>query len=380
MNPEPQYPREARLIIAASEADANLYYATQFLAPDPFVFLGHGSEKILLVSDLELNRARVQASVDRVLAIREYEERVKAAGTERPTLTDALFELLKERGVHSLLVPANFAVEHADRLRGRGITIHVKSEPFFEERLVKSPHEVQAIAEAMRRTEAAMHVAMSAIRQAEVRDGILWWDGEVLTAEVVKRLMARQLLEEGLIAQHTIVACGEDGCNPHNEGSGPLRAGQAIIIDIFPRDLTSRYYADITRTVVKGQAPDRLRRMYDAVAAAQSRALELIRDGADAEAIHGEVQGSLEERGFQTGEVNGKMQGFFHGTGHGLGLEVHELPRISKVKTTLRTGNVVTVEPGLYYPGDGGVRIEDVVVVTESGYQNLTTFPKTLEV
>jgi Xaa-Pro aminopeptidase len=380
MNPEPQYPREARLIIAASEADANLYYATQFLAPDPFVFLGHGSEKILLVSDLELNRARVQASVDRVLAIREYEERVKAAGTERPTLTDALFELLKERGVHSLLVPANFAVEHADRLRGRGITIHVKSEPFFEERLVKSPHEVQAIAEAMRRTEAAMHVAMSAIRQAEVRDGILWWDGEVLTAEVVKRLMARQLLEAGLIVQHTIVACGEDGCNPHNEGSGPLRAGQAIIIDIFPRDLTSRYYADITRTVVKGQAPDRLRRMYDAVAAAQSRALELIRDGADAEAIHGEVQGSLEERGFQTGEVNGKMQGFFHGTGHGLGLEVHELPRISKVKTTLRTGNVVTVEPGLYYPGDGGVRIEDVVVVTESGYQNVTTFPKTLEV
>jgi Xaa-Pro aminopeptidase len=380
MNPEPQHPREARLIIAASEADANLYYATQFLAPDPFVFLAHGSEKILLVSDLELNRARVQASVDRVLAIREYEERVKAAGTERPTLTDALFELLKERGVHSLLVPANFAVEHADRLRGRGITIHVKSEPFFEERLVKSPHEVQAIAEAMRRTEAAMHVAISAIRQAEVRDGILWWDGEVLTAEVVKRLMARQLLEAGLIVQHTIVACGEDGCNPHNEGSGPLRAGQAIIIDIFPRDLTSRYYADITRTVVKGQAPDRLRRMYDAVAAAQSRALELIRDGADAEAIHGEVQGSLEERGFQTGEVNGKMQGFFHGTGHGLGLEVHELPRISKVKTTLRTGNVVTVEPGLYYPGDGGVRIEDVVVVTESGYQNLTTFPKTLEV
>jgi len=370
LNLEPR--TDANLIIAASEADANLYYATRFLAPDPFVFLGHGAEKILLISDLELNRARAQAAVDSVLAIREYENRVKAAGTERPTVTDALFELLKERRVRSLLVPGSFPIEHADRLRGQGITIHVKSEPFFEERLVKSRREVQAIAEAMRRAEDAMHAAISAVRQAEVRDGVLWWHGEVLTT--------RQLLDEGLIAQHTIVACGENGCDPHNEGSGPLRAGHSIIIDIFPRDLTSRYYADITRTVVRGRAPDALRRMYDAVAAGQQCALRLIRDGADAETIHGEVQRSLEEHGFQTGEINGRMQGFFHGTGHGLGLEVHELPRISKVKTTLRTGNVVTVEPGLYYPGVGGVRIEDVVVVTETGCQNLTTFPKTLEV
>ena len=371
---------DAKLIIAASEADANLYYATRFLAPDPFVFLAHGPEKLLLISDLELNRARAQASVDSVLAIREYENRAKTAGIERPTVTDALFELLKERGVHSLLVSGSFPVEHADKLRGRGITIHVKSDPFFEERLVKLPPEVQAIAEAMRRAEEAMHAAISAIRQAEVRDGVLWWHGEILTSEVVKRLIARQLLDEGLIAQHTIVACGENGCDPHNEGSGPLRAGQAIIIDMFPRDLTSRYYADITRTVVKGRAPDTLWRMYDAVLAAQECALRLVRDGADAEAIHGEVQRSLEERGFQTDEINGKMQGFFHGTGHGVGLEVHELPRISKVKTTLRSGNVVTVEPGLYYPGVGGIRIEDVVVVTETGCQNLTTFPKTLEV
>ena len=371
---------DARLIIAASEADANLYYATRFLAPDPFVFLAHGAEKILLISDLELNRARAQAAVDSVLAIREYENRAKAAGTERPTVTDALFELLKERRVRSLLVPGGFPVEHADRLRGRGITIHVKSEPFFEERLVKLPREVQAIAEAMRRAEDAMHAAILAIREAEVRDGVLWWRGEVLTAEVIKRLIARQLLDEGLIAQHTIVACGENGCDPHNEGIGPLRAGHSIVIDIFPRDLTSRYYADITRTVVRGRAPDALRRMYDAVAAGQQCALRLIRDGADAEAIHGEVQRSLEGHGFHTGEINGRMQGFFHGTGHGLGLEVHELPRISKVKTTLRTGNVVTVEPGLYYPGVGGVRTEDVVVVTETGCQNLTAFPKTLEV
>lgn len=371
---------DALLIIAASEADANLFYATRFSAPDPFVLLWHREEKILLMSDLELDRARAQAAADTVLAIRGYEDRAKAAGIERPGVTDALFELLKERGIRSLLVPGSLPVEHADRLRERGIALRVKSEPFFEERLVKSPAEVQAITAALRRAEAAMEAAITAIREAEVRNGLLWWRGEALTSEKVKRLIARQLLDDGLIAHHTIVACGEDGCDPHNEGSGPVRPGCSIIIDIFPRDLVSRYHADITRTVVKGQAPDALRRMYDAVAAGQECAFRLIRDGADGEAIHREVQQTLEAQGFKTGEVNGRMQGFFHGTGHGLGLEVHELPRVSRVKTTLRAGNVLTVEPGLYYPGVGGVRIEDVVVVTETGCRNLTGYPKALEV
>jgi Xaa-Pro aminopeptidase len=123
-----------------------------------------------------------------------------------------------------------------------------------------------------------------------------------------------------------------------------------------------------------------LRKMYRAVAAGQEQAFALLRDGSDGEAIHRAVQDTLERHGFQTGEVNGRMQGFFHGTGHGLGLEVHELPRISKLPTTLGSGNVVTVEPGLYYPGIGGVRIEDVVVVTETGCTNLTRYPKELEV
>jgi Xaa-Pro aminopeptidase len=371
---------EARLIIAASEADANLFYATRFLAPDPFVFLWHNDEKILLMSDLELGRARAQAAVTTVLPLREYEQRAKASGIDAPRQVDALWELLQERRIRSLLVPGNFPVEYADRLRQRDVTLLVKPEPFFEERLVKSPVEVQAIVRAMRCTEAALDTAIAAIRAAEVRDGVLWWKGEVLSAEAVKRLIARQLLDDNLLAQHTIVSCGEDGCDPHNEGSGPLRAGCSIIIDIFPRDLGSRYFADITRTVVKGNVPEALRRMYAAVTAGQECAFRLIRDGADGEAIHREVQQAMAGHGFQTGEVSGRVQGFFHGTGHGLGLEVHELPRISKVKMTLRAGNVVTVEPGLYYPGIGGVRIEDVVIVTETGYQNLTKYPKQLEV
>lgn len=256
----------------------------------------------------------------------------------------------------------------------------MRREPFFEERLLKTADEVEAISRAMQRTEAAMGAAIGAIREAEVHDGVLRWRGTTLTAERVRRLIFMTLIEDGLLAQHTIVACGEAGCDPHNEGSGPLRAGQSIIIDIFPRDEASRYFADITRTVVKGRASDMLRKMYWAVAAGQERAFALLRDGSDGEAIHRDVQATLERHGFQSGEVNGRMQGFFHGTGHGLGLEVHELPRISKLPTILGSGNVVTVEPGLYYPGIGGVRIEDVVVVTETGYTNLTRYPKELEV
>lgn len=372
--------RETRLIIGASETDANLFYATHFLAPDAFVFVWTPQEKILLMSDLEVDRARGQAQVDTVLPIRTYEERAKAAGVARPGMLDSLCAFLAERGINQVVVPGSFPIEFGDGLRERAIEVQVRREPFFEERLVKLPAEVEAITRAMRRTEAALNTAIDAIREADIENGVLRWKGAVLTSERVRHLIGAQLLEDGLIGQHTIVACGEAACDPHNQGSGPLRAGQTIILDVFPRDEESRYFADITRTVVKGPAPETVRRMYRAVADGQACAFRLIRDGAEGEAIHREVHAAIERHGFRTGEVGGRMEGFFHGTGHGLGLDVHELPRISKVPTTLRTGNVVTVEPGLYYTGVGGVRLEDVVVVTENGCVNLTAYPKELEV
>ncbi len=379
-NLEPPRVADARLLIAASEANANLFYATRFLAPDPFVCLWHRTEKILLMTDLELGRAQAQAAVDLVLPLREYEARAKAQGLERPQLLDSLAMLLREREIRSLEVPGSLPVELADGLRERGYTLMVKREPFFEERLVKSPEEVAAIRRAIRQTEVALGAAIAAIREAEVQEGLLWWQGGILTSERVKSLLAVRLLQDGLLAQHTIVACGDDGCDPHNQGGGPLRAGETIILDVFPQDAESRYFADITRTVVKGPAREHVRRIYEAVLAAQGAAMRRIRSGVEGEEVHRAVQDTMEQHGFSTGEVNGRMQGFFHGTGHGLGLEIHELPRISKVPATLRTGNVVTVEPGLYYPGVGGVRIEDVVVVKDDGCENLTVFPKELEV
>jgi Xaa-Pro aminopeptidase len=371
---------DTRLIIAASERDANLYYATRFSAPDPFVLLWHGAEKVVLASDLEVDRARAQAQVDEVRSFRDYEERAKQRGVARPTLVDAVLELLRERGVSAVTVPADFPLAHADALRAAGIAVRAKADPFIPERVAKSTEEVAAITAALRATESVLGEAIDVIRRARVRDGVLWRDGERLTSEGLKRFIAVRLLERELLAQHTIVACGEQGCEPHAEGSGPLHVDQPIIIDVFPRHAGSRYFADITRTVVKGRASEALRRMFGAVVASQERAMALIKDGAEGEPIHREVHQTMEQLGFTTGQVGGRLQGFFHGTGHGLGLEIHEPPRISTAPGRLERGHVVTVEPGLYYPGLGGVRIEDVVVVTESGCRNLTEFPKHLEV
>ena len=373
-------PDEALLMIASSEADADLYYATGFLAPDPFIYFRTAGEGVLVMSDLEVDRARAQARADRVLSYSRYEEAARSRGIAKPRMMDVLHEIFSERKIRRLIVPPNFWVEKALLLEAMGYEIEVKKGPVFESRAVKTGEEIGRITETLRHTEEALDRAVRMIRESEVRDGVLFHDGAVLTSERVKKVINLRLMENDCVARHTIVSCGEDACDPHNEGTGPLRAGVPIILDVFPQSGTSRYFADITRTVVKGKAPDAVIRLYEAVLQGQEAAFTRIRDGANGREIHEAVVQTFQTAGFETGEIDGRMQGFFHGTGHGLGLEVHEPPRISRLDDVLRTGHVVTVEPGLYYRGIGGVRIEDLVVVREGGCENLTRAPKVLEV
>lgn len=371
---------EAILMIAASEIDRDLYYATGFLTPDPFIFLQAGDRKILVLSDLELDRGKQEAKGSDVLSYSSYEAKARAKGIDSPTVLDTLAVVLVEFGVRSLLVPATFWIEHADGLRERGYQVRFKKGPFFEGRAVKSPEEVAWIEETQRHTEAATATAIEAIRQSEIHRDLLYAQGRVLTSEAIKRIINVTLMERECVAQHTIVACGIHAVDPHNKGAGPLRPHQSIVIDVFPRSGRTGYYADMTRTVIRGKASDTLKRMYEAVLAGQERAFSMIRDGSDGPAIHREVTATMERMGFETGLVDGRMQGFFHGTGHGVGLQAHEPPRISKVPCVLRAGHVVTVEPGLYYSQWGAIRIEDMVLVEADGCRNLTSFPKCLEV
>jgi len=376
---------DAILMISDSERDANMYYVTGFFAPDPFIYLQlSGGGKIMVMSDLEIDRAKAESKADRVLPATKYRKIAKDKGLENPLFKDILGEVILELGVKSFLVPANFPIQYADFLREKGYLVSFKPDPFIEERAIKTEEEVENIRRALKHTEEAMSLAIDMIRDSKIKNGYLSWHGDILTSEMVKKAINVKLLENGLLAQHTIVAGGDQCCDPHNQGTGPLRANQTLIIDIFPKDMQSGYYADLTRTVVKGHATDEMKKMYGAVFEAQEVVFRMARDGADCTGIHNEVQKSLEQSSFKTGEMNGRMQGFFHGTGHGVGLEIHEPPRMSITPSEawgnkLKAGHVVTVEPGLYYLGKGGVRIEDLIVVTENGCENLTSFPKELE-
>jgi Xaa-Pro aminopeptidase len=368
------------LLIAASETDSNLYYATRFLAPDSFIFLRVKGEKILLMSDLEIDRARATATVDTVLSYSEYEARLKRTGLASVTAVDVVDVVLKERGVTRLQVPENFGFEHARRLQARGYELSTKHEPFFEVRALKTKEEVAAIEAAQRAVEEAVKRAIDLLREATLRGGVIVHQGEPVTSERIKKLINVTLMEQDCVGQHTIIAGGVQACDPHNEGTGPLKANESIVMDVFPRNTTTRYFADMSRTVVKGKARPEMKRLYETVLSAQEEAVASVRDGADGQKIHARVLERFEQAGYKTGLINGRMQGFFHGTGHGVGIDIHEAPRIGKSGSPLQTGHVVTVEPGLYYPDIGAVRIEDMVLVTPDGCRNLTQFPKVLEI
>jgi len=220
------------------------------------------------------------------------------------------------------------------------------------------------------------------VRRSRIRrDGYLDLDGTRLTSEILKRIINTTIMARGYVPSHTIVASGNQCVDPHNQGSGPIRANTSIIMDIFPRSQATGYFGDITRTVVRGRASERLKQAYGCVEEGQKIGFRRIRHGANAFDIHQEILNYFGREGFPTGLAGGRMQGFFHGTGHGLGLDIHEAPGINmRNKNPLRAGHVVTVEPGLYYQGLGGVRLEDVVFVTKTGCRNLVHIPKILEV
>lgn len=371
--------KQTRLIVADSERDADMLYATRMFVGDPFIFLEQNGKRTIVLSDLEIDRGRREAQVDEILPLSEFEREVQGGSRKAPPFEKVLSHLLRKRGVRSAVVPANFQLGFAEELARNHIRLQTANGLFWPEREAKSDDELRKMRHALSITETGIKRGIEVLAASKPGRGKkLEWSGRVLTSEILRAEIDSAILRAGGLPANTIVAGGDQACDPHERGSGPLKADSLIILDVFPRDAKTGYYGDITRTVVRGRASEYQRRLWETVREGQALALKKMKPGVDGLTLHNEIKRLFTDRGFPTEVRNGRHVGFFHGTGHGLGLEIHEVPRFQK--TIFKEGQTITVEPGLYYPGIGGVRLEDVVVLTKTGIRMLSRIEKRLEV
>ncbi|MCF7889347.1 MAG: Xaa-Pro peptidase family protein, partial [Victivallales bacterium] len=262
-----------------------------------------------------------------------------------------------------------------------GVELKIAKGDFFPERKIKTKSEIDKIREAVRTAEKCMSRTETVLREAKVdNDNYLVWNDKVLTSEALHAEICFEAINNNSTAVNTIAASGVDSSQPHNIGSGPIKAGTPIVVDIFPRMNKTGYWGDMTRTFVKGKAPDKIKKAYETVLKAKEKAKEKIRNGVKASEIHKLAVDILDKQGFTTGTKDGVFYGFFHSLGHGLGLDIHENPIVStKTDAILKTGNVITVEPGVYYREWGGIRLEDVIIVKDNGIECLTEYNEILE-
>ncbi|WP_254278848.1 M24 family metallopeptidase [Haloarcula marina] len=369
-------------LVDADSTDSDQYYLSGFDAPDPFVTLYDGETHLLFPRSLEYGRAVREAraeSVERYVDF-DHAKLVDEHGPEE-AVSHVLARFLRSYDVDSVAVPPRFPLKTADGLRARGVSVTADTDGVVTEiRATKTEEEIDHVRAAQRANEASMQAAEDLLRSATVADdGTLEHDGEALTSERVKEEIEVTLLRHGCSLDETIVACGSDAADPHDRGSGPLSAEAAIIVDIFPQDKATKYHADMTRTFSVGEPSETIREWYDLTERAMDAAFDALEPGATGKAVHDAVCDVYEDAGLPTLRSDDRAEtGFIHSTGHGVGLDVHELPRLSPAGGELKPGHVVTVEPGLYDPEVGGVRIEDLVVVTEDGYENLTEYENRL--
>jgi Xaa-Pro aminopeptidase len=357
-------------VMYASSRDADMRYLTRFTTSDPFVYFKKpGENGVIIISQMETGRASRESPA--AIMTRAEAGLPELLKKEKDPLRATAKMISLQAGQH-ILVPPQFPVGLAQAL-GEVCTVSVDKGTVPSLRAKKTKTEIVLMKEVQKVTEAAMGKAVALIRASKPKKGILYSNGKPLTAEQVKFTMHCHLLEHGCTAVDTIVSCGEDTAIPHMTGTGPLVADEPIVIDLFPVNEKSGYYADMTRTVVKGEPSREIREMYDTLREAKQLGISRVKSGVPCPDVHQAVVDFFAERGYES-----DTRGFIHNLGHGVGLQVHELPTVGMAGRKLVAGNVITIEPGLYYPGTGGVRLEDIGAVTAKGFDSFTTFSEEL--
>lgn len=358
------------LLLFGDDRSAALRHEVPLALPDPVALAEVGGSRYALAGFLDVPRLKALGQFE-VISFEELGLNDSLAGGK--TLPEALREVVvracERIGLTAAMVPADFPLELADSLRAAGVTLTADGAGFDLRRRSKTEAQLDGI----RRAQHAAELAL-----AHVRDRLR--DGGELTVEGLRAEAQRIFVENGAIPHPMLViAAAGRGADPHDQGGGPIAEAVPIVVDIFPRDLASGCWGDITRTFCIGEPPAELLEWHALVREAQRQATEAVRPGISGAVPYGVACDVLEAAGHRTRRTASDDElvasgGFVHYLGHGLGLELHEAPTLDDGGETLVPGDVITIEPGLYRPGFGGCRIEDVVLVTESGYELITDF------
>jgi Xaa-Pro aminopeptidase len=369
------------LIVGDSVRNPEIRHEVPVAVPDPFLYVEHGDRRLAVVGSFEARRVEEAAPGLEVYAFERFgrDELSKQGLNYDESLREVTVRVCSELGVEAAVVPPTFPLEVADRLRESGVEVKWDRNLFVARRRVKNEAELAGIRRSQRACEAALDAVRALLRRAGRSNGVLELDGEPLTCERLKSAVDQVFSDHGVSSDDPIVSHGPQTAVGHDAGSGPIAPDEPIVLDLAPRDRETGCYADMTRTFVVGTPPDELEEYVRLVKDALDRSLAEIRAGASGRHVYDLACEVFEQHGYPTlrtkrdGEV--LEDGFYHGLGHGVGLEVHEAPSLSRVDDELMAGDVVTVEPGLYRRGFGGCRLEDLVLVTAEGAENLTDYP-----
>ena len=378
----------ANVMAGIPAINSALYRKVRFNVGDPvaLVAIGEGDDQksIFILRDIEMHRAKQHAQADEIACPADYAPTEGLSGDRETATAQATAECLVQHGITSVVADRTLPLIFAEIIRARGIEVVCDMEFGVTDRRSKDAQEIAWLKEAQAATEQAMEMACQLIARANVdEDGTLMHEGSPLTSERVRNAIDVKLLELGYANVPSIVAGGPTGADCHEIGSGPLKTGQPVIVDIFPQNRSTLYNGDCTRTVVHGTVSEQLEQMHAAVYAAKQAGEAAVKPGVTGEDVHKAVIAKIREHGFEIGIPDETMSDEYcamvHGTGHGIGLDVHEPPLLDFKGPELVVGDALTIEPGVYSKAIGGIRIEDMVVVTETGCENLNQLPQGLD-
>lgn len=377
----------ARIAAGIPETNCSLFWRIGFNCGDPVAIVEYPRDgrvvSVLILRDIEMHRAQQTARVDQVACPADFAPSDGLSGDRETATAQAAAECLRRAGVTRVAGHRSTPLIFAEMLRRAGIELDCELDLWVNERRQKTAAEVELLRESQRVTEEVMRLACERIARAEVRgDGVLMHDGRPLTSELMRAAIDHWLLDRGFLNLPSIVAGGPAGADCHDRGHGDLRTGEPVIVDIFPRSHATRYWGDCTRTVVNGEIPPELAKMHAAVCTAKAAATAATKAGVTGETVHLATKQAILAAGYSMGLPSADAPlsycAMTHGTGHGVGLDVHEPPLLDMRGPLLLVGDALTIEPGLYRRDLGGVRVEDMVIVTADGCVNLNTLPEGL--